>query len=85
MNFWGPFSLLVFLNLMIFGHFDAFLDFFLTLMHMHLFVFDESFPLLMDSLLDETCIPLGMMNFGLFKLDVHFFSSHIDRISFTFP
>ena len=35
--------------------------------------------------LDESFIPLAMMNFGLFKLDAHFFFSHIDGISFIFP
>ena len=60
------------------------LDFFLSSMHLHISVLDESFPFLMNSLLDESCIPLGIMNFRVFKLDAHFFS-HIDEISFLFP
>ena len=61
------------------------LDFFLASMHLHLSMLDESFPFLINFLLDEPCIPLGMMNFRFFKLDVHFALSHIDGISFLFP
>ena len=71
MNFWGSFALF-FSAQVIFMHS---LDFFLVSMHLHLSALDESFPFLMNSLLDESCIPLGMMNFGLFKLDAHFFFS----------
>ena len=52
-----------------------FLDFFHASMHLRLSMHDESFPFLMNSLLDESCFPLGMMNFGLFKPDAHFFFS----------
>ena len=54
-------------------------------MCLHISMLDESFPFLMNSLLDESCIPLGMMNFRFFKLDAHFSFSHIDGISFFFP
>ena len=66
--------------------FMHFLDFFHASMHLRLSMHDESFPFLMNSLLDESCFPLGMMNFGLFKPDAHFFFfSHIDGILFIFP
>ena len=81
MNFWGPFALLVFLNLIIFSHFDALFRLLLASMHLHLSVLDESFPFLMKFLLDEASTLLGMMNFRFFKLDAHFAFSHIDRIS----
>ena len=61
------------------------LDFFLALMHLHLSVLDESFPFLMNFLLDEPSTLLGMMNFMFFKLDAHFVFSHIDGISSLFP
>ena len=82
MNFWGPFALLVFLSLMIFSHFDALSR---LLSCFNALVLDESFHFLMNSLLDESCIPLDMMNFGFFKLDAHFVFSHFDGISFFFP
>ena len=61
------------------------LDFFLASICLHISILDESFPFSMKSLLDEPCIPLGMMNFRFFKLDAHFAFSHIDGISFIFP
>ena len=61
------------------------LDFFLASMHLHLSMLDESFPFLMNFLLDEPSTLLGMMNFRFFKLDAHFVFSHIDGISFLFP
>ena len=59
------------------------LDFFLASICLHISMLDEFFPFLMNSLLDESCIPFGMMNFRLFKLDAHliFFLYHIARIS----
>ena len=82
MNFWGHFSLIVFFSLMIFGHFDALSR---LLSCFNALVLDESFPFLMNFLLDEPSTPLGMVNFRLFKLDAHFVFSHIDGISFLFP
>ena len=61
------------------------LDFFLASMPLDLSVLDESFPFLMNFLLDEPSTPLGMMNFRFFKPDAHFVFSHIDGISFLFP
>ena len=84
MNFLGPFALLVFPSLMILVILMHSLDFFLASMHLHLSVLDESFPFLINFLLDEPGIPLGMVNFRLFKLDAHFVFSHIDGISFLF-
>ena len=54
-------------------------------MHLHLSILDESFPFLLNFLLDEPSTLLGMMNFRLFKLDAHFVFSHTDGISFLFP
>ena len=84
MNFWGHFSLIFFLNLMLFGLFDALSRLLSCLNVLAHFCAWWIFPFLMKSLLDESCIPLGMMNFRLFKLDAHlFFFSHIDRISWS--
>ena len=79
--FWGIFCLPFFLSL---SHFDALsrsLSYLDVLAHFYAWWI---FPFLMKSLLDESCIPLSMMNFRLFKLDAHlFFFSHIDRISWS--
>ena len=56
------------------------LDFFLALMHLHFSVLNESFPFLMNILLDEPSTLLGMMKFRFFKFDAHFVFSHIDGI-----
>ena len=71
MNFWGPFALLVFLSLMIFSHFDALSR---LLSCLNALVLDESFPFLMNFLLDEPST----------LLDAHFFFTLIG-ISFLFP
>ena len=52
------------------------------LMHLHLSILDESFPFLMNSLLDESCIPLSIMNFGLFKFDAYFFFLYLTLMEF---
>ena len=83
MNFWGYFSLLVFLSLMIFSHFDALSRLLSCFDALAPFYAWWIFPFLMKSLLDESCIPHGMMNFRFFKLDAHFAFSHIDRISWS--
>ena len=83
MNFWGPFSLLVFLSLMIFNHFDALSRLLSYLDALAPFCAWWIFPFLMKSLLDESCIPLGMMNFRFFKLDAHFAFPHINGISWS--
>ena len=63
----------LFLSLMIFGHFDAISRLLSCLDALAPFCAWWIFPFLMKSLLDESCIPLDMMNFRLFKLDAHFF------------
>ena len=83
MKFWGHFALLVFLRLMIFGHFHALSRLLSCLDALAPFCAWWIFPFLMKSLLDESCIPLGMMNFRFFKLDAHFAFSHINGISWS--
>ena len=72
--FLGIFCLPFFLSL---SHFDALSRSLSCLDVLAHFYAWWIFPFLMKSLLDESCIPLGMMNFRLFKLDAHlFFLSH---------
>ena len=73
MNFWGSFAFLVLLSL---SHFDTLFRLLSCLDVLAHFYAWWTFSLFMNYLLDESCIPLGMMNFRLFKIDAHFFFLH---------
>ena len=71
--FWGSFAFLVLLSL---SHFDTLFRLLSCLDVLAHFYAWWTFSLFMNYLLDESCIPLGMMNFRLFKIDAHFFFLH---------
>ena len=71
--FLGSFAFLVLLSL---SHFDTLFRLLSCLDVLAHFYAWWTFSLFMNYLLDESCIPLGMMNFRLFKIDAHFFFLH---------